>query len=119
MSGFSQVAKSLISQVASPQLVATRPPSNSYETAVERLDHIKLLSDNGFSPHEVLRDLRELYDSCDTDEKSIRLQISKLMIQVLGMLSSEEVARSAPSFTIVVQGDNNRVNAMLCPQVGG
>jgi hypothetical protein len=113
MSGFAQIAKSLISQSQTTPI--SQPSIKSGDSREAALDHIKLLSDSGFSPKEVLRDLRELYDSCETDEKSIRLQISKLMIQVLGMLNSEDAARATPSFTLIIQGDNARVNTMLCP----
>lgn len=118
MSGFASAAKSLISQAAPPHQKTNQPQvlqAVNRESAVERLDHIRLLSKNGFSPDEVLRDLRELYDACEPDEKSIRLQISKLMIQVLGMLAGTEEVKAAPSFTFVIQGDNNRINTMLCP----
>lgn len=109
MGNFNQIAKSLLTQVSTP------PVNVGRESVTDKLDSLKLLSENGFSPREVLRDLRELYDACETDEKAIRLQISKLMIQVLGMLKNEEVQRAVPSITFVIQGDNNRINTMLCP----
>lgn len=108
MSGFHQMAKSLISQTLPP-------PAKHGESVEAKLDHITLMSKEGFSPREVFRDLRELYDSCQDEDKGIKLQISKLMIQVHGMLNSEDVSRVAPAFTLVIQGDNNKVMGMLCP----
>ena len=106
-----QLAKSLISQTV-------RPPAVKRGDSIEdKLDHIKLLNESGFSPKEVFQDLRELYDDYGDDDKPIKLQISKLMIQVHGMLNNEEVARVAPVFQLVIQGDNARVNTMLCPLV--
>jgi hypothetical protein len=106
MSGFSVMAKSLISQTVEP----------SKNSTSEKLDHIKLMAKEGFSPSDIFRDLRELYDACEDDEKSIKLQISKLMIQVQGLLTPDDIQRAAPSFQIVIQGDGARVNTMLCPQ---
>jgi hypothetical protein len=114
MSGFAQVAKQLITQTQ------RQPAARKGDSIEDKLDHIQLACNAGFSPLEIFRDLRELWNDCGDDDKGIKLQISKLMIQVHGMLSSDEVQRAAPQFTLVIQGDNARVNNMLCPNfVGG
>ena len=84
-------------------------------SVAEKLDHIALLNESGFSPRAIFRDLRELADDCGDDEKGIKKQILELMIKVHGLMNTEEVAKVTPNFTIVIQGDGARVNAMLCP----
>lgn len=110
MSSFNQLAKTLISSTL------PSPAAKKSSEVADKLDNLRILSNSGFSPQEVFRDLRELYDSCDDEEKGIKFQISKLMVQVHGMLNSEEVARVTPSFQIVINAESgSRVNAMLCP----
>ena len=111
MAGFASVAKSLLEQKN------LQPAAKVGNSVAEKLDHIQIACNNGFSPEHIFRDLRDLYNDCTEEDKSIKLQISKLMIQVHGMLSSDEVQRSAPTFVLNVQGDNVRVNAMLCPNI--
>ncbi len=108
MSGFSQVANQLLR-------TQLQPAAKRGESVSERLDHIEIMSKNGFSAEHVFRDLRELYDECEADDRSLKFQISKLMIQVHGMLSSDEQARAAPTFILNIQGDNAKINTMLCP----
>lgn len=105
MSGFAQAAKSLVAQI-------DRPLNSNPEN---KLDKIKVMAAEGFSPSAIFRDLRELYDECTDEDKNIKLQIQKLMLQVHGLLAAEEVQRAAPTFTLVINGDNARVNTMLCP----
>lgn len=111
MSGFASVAKSLLVQ----KHLQTGPKVGN--SVAEKLDHIEVMSNAGFSPEHIFRDLRELYNECGDEEKSIKFQIQKLMIQVHGMLSSDETQRIAPTFVLNIQGDNARVNTMLCPNV--
>lgn len=108
---FQQAAKSLLAQTL------TAPVHRPHNDTAVKLDKInQLFHEAGFSPKDVLRDLRELADDCGEDDKNVKLQISKLMLQALGMLSNDEVAaKSAPTFQIVIQGDGNRINTMLCP----
>lgn len=108
--GFNQAAKSLIATTIAP------PASKRGAAVADKLSNLEILSKSGFSPEEVFRDLRELYDDCDAEDKTIRFQISKLMIQVHGLLNQEEVARVMPSFQIVINAESgSRVNTMLCP----
>lgn len=110
MSSFNQMAKTLIASTLPP------PSAKRSSEVADKLNNLQILSDSGFSPKEVFRDLRELYDSCETEDKTIKFQISKLMVQVHGMLNNEEVARVTPSFQLVINAESgSRVNAMLCP----
>lgn len=110
MSGFNQLAKTLISSTLPP------PSLKTGSKVADKLANLQVLNEAGFSPAEVFRDLRELYDDCGDEDKVVKFQISKLMIQVHGMLNNEEVARVAPSFNIVINAESgSRVNTMLCP----
>lgn len=110
MSSFNQMAKTLIAST-----LPTQAQKKSSEIA-DKLSNLEILSQSGFSPREVFRDLRELYDSCGDDDKMLKFQVNKLMIQVHGMLNNEEVARVAPTFNIVINADSGaRVNTMIAP----
>lgn len=110
MSGFATVANQL--------LKATLQPGAKVAASVtERLNDIEILANSGFSKEHVFRDLRELYNDCTDDEKTIKLAIGKLMVQVHGMLNKEETVKVAPTIVLNIQGDNMRINAMLCPGI--
>lgn len=111
MSGFNKIAQSLISQRLAPPVQNIRRT----DQLEEKLDHIKLLNESGFSPREIFRDLRDLADECTDEEKGIKKQILELMIKVHGMMNIDEVAKVAPIFQLIISGDNARVNTMLCP----
>lgn len=109
MAGFPSMAKSLISTIQQPAI-------KRGDSVEEKLDIIRLACDAGFSPRDIFRDLRELADSCDDDEKGVRKSILELMIKVHGMLTTEEAQRAAPTFQLVINAESgSRVNAMLCP----
>ena len=107
--GFNQAAKALISKTVAV------PPVRAGNRVEEKLDHIKLLNDAGFSPREIFRDLRTLADECTDEEKGIKKQILELMIKVHGLMNNDEPVKATPIFQLVIQGDNARVNTMLCP----
>ena len=110
--GFATLAKSLIVQTQS------QPAIKKGDSVQERLNTIELLEETGMSPRYALQVLKDIIDDCGEDDKSIKLQAAKLLIQVHGMLSSEEVTKAAPVFNLVIQGDNVKVNTMLCPNAG-
>jgi Holliday junction resolvasome RuvABC DNA-binding subunit len=104
---FEQRAKNLL-QKAAPQTFKPEPSDNKNK-------NFQALMNAGFSPAETCRELRELYDSCDDDEKSIKRQILEMIVKMNGMMTPEEQGKAAPIFVIQVNGDNTRVNTMLCP----
>lgn len=110
MAGFQSVAKSLIASTLQ------QPPAKRGDSVEDKLDNIRLACDAGFAPKDIFRDLRELADACEDDEKPIKKSILELMIKVHGMLSQDEQVRSAPVFQLVINAESgSRVNAMLCP----
>lgn len=105
--GFELVAKSLLRSA-----IPTALTPNDTEG---KLNHLKQLSEAGFSPRRIFEDLRELADECGEDDRNVKLNIMKLAVQMHGMLTTEDQVKVAPTFILNVSGDNVRVNAMLCP----
>lgn len=118
--GFSSVAKTLISRTAAPvahqKTQVIRPISTVPE--VGEADHLQVMNDAGFSVGEIFRDYRELLNECTDEDKTLKKQILDTMVKVRGLMTPDESVRATPIFQIVVQGDNTRVNTMLCPNLG-
>lgn len=107
------------SQVANDLILAKRTPAaRNGDSAEQKLSHIELMCKNGLSPEHIFRDLRDLINDCTDEEKNVKLQALKLLTQIHGMLSNDDVQKATPHFTLVIQGDNTRVNNMLCPTFG-
>lgn len=99
---FDQVAKSLIQQ--SQKTPKDISDSNSKTRELEAA---------GWGRVEVLREYRDLYDT--TEEDSTKRQILDKVATMHGLLSPESAGANMPIIQINIQGDNTKVNAMLCP----
>ena len=106
---FEQRAKNLLQQTTPAGLDNPTPKSG------DKNKHFQALLNSGFGPEDTCRELRSLYDECEDDEKGIKRQILEMIVKMNGMMTPEEQVRAAPTFVIQVNGDNARVNTMLCP----
>jgi len=107
---FEHMAKSLLTStgvISSPNL----------KTKInDKIKLVEALSRAGFSVEETCMELRALYDDCTEDEKGIKRQILDTIAKMNGMLTPEETGvKIAPIFNLQINGDNLRVNNMLCP----
>lgn len=109
MSTFTSAAKNLIS------LATAQPSIKRGSSVAERLSTLELLDEVGMGPKYALHTLKDIIDDCTEDDKAVKLQATKLLIQVQGMLTPEDAGRVAPVFILNIQGDNTKVNSMLCP----
>jgi hypothetical protein len=105
MSGFASVARQLL----------TQPPSREGNKRGEALAQLEELEQAGLSKEYTFRVIKEVIDDCTDEDKSIKLAGAKLLVQMHGMLTNDERAAVAPIFNLVIQGDNVKVNSMLCP----
>lgn len=112
--GFEHVAKDLLKKSGAIQVIPV-----SKDKIRDKIKLAEALAKAGFSVEETCHELRTLYDECDESEKGIKRQILETIAKMNGMLTPDpvETGRMAPVINLQVNGDNVRVNAMLCPSV--
>jgi len=81
----------------------------------ERLNAARALERNGLGVDTVLTEYRNLLDDCGEDDKSVKLKALGDLAKMSGLMQIEEQQRAAPIIHLNINGDNARVNAMLCP----
>lgn len=101
--------------IAARSLLKTVPQTKPIGEKVSKDQVLQKLDAAGFSLEDTFRELRELYDN--TEEDSVKRGILTDLMKVRGLLTTEQAAREIPSIVIQIQGDNTKVNAMLCPPV--
>ena len=87
-------------------------------TAVEKTGRAAILNElasAGFSRQDLFYKYQELYET--SEEEATRRQILDSMAKIHGLMTPEESSRVAPVFQLQINGDNVRINAMLCPAV--
>lgn len=108
--GFELVAKNLLQK-------SGVSPGPTLQTKVnDKIKLVEALKRANFSVEETCMELRNLYDECTEDEKNIKRAILDTIAKMNGMTTPEEGAqRAVPIINLQINGDNVRVNNMLCP----
>lgn len=78
----------------------------------KRAETLEELANQGFSPRDIIREVRDLYDN--TDDAGTKKQLLELVIKVQGMMSEEKV-KEAPTFVLNIMGSREKTDLMLCP----
>lgn len=111
--GFELVAKNLLKRTGAIEDTPLKTKVN------DKIKLVEALSRAGFSVEETCMELRALYDDCNEDEKNIKRAILDTIAKMNGMLTPEDTGiRAVPIINLQINGDNLRVNTMLCPTVG-
>lgn len=97
---FEHLAKDLLKATAAPTKGLKPNLAAELETA-------------GFSRQQLFYAYRDLYDMAE--EESTKRQILDSMAKIHGLMTPEEASKVAPVINLQVNGDNVRINAMLCP----
>lgn len=110
--GFELVARNLLQKTGAA-------PGPTLQTKVtDKIKLVEALKRANFSVEETCMELRSLYDECTEDEKNIKRAILDTIAKMNGMTTPEElVGRVVPIINLQINGDNVRVNNMLCPSV--
>lgn len=113
--GFSPelVAKRLAQQATAPRTALSLATNKE-----EQFNKLVELNRSGLAPKEIFTSLRDLIDDCTDEEKGIKLQALKFAAQLQELLQVEDQVKQAPTIVLNITGNNARVNAMLCPNLG-
>lgn len=110
--GFELVAKNLL------QKTGASPGPTLQSKVTDKIKLVEALRRANFSVEETCMELRSLYDECTEDEKQIKRAILDTIAKMNGMMTPEETGvRAVPVINLQINGDNVRVNQMLCPVV--
>lgn len=79
----------------------------------EKSDILSALTEAGFSPKEIFREMRNIFDT--TEDDATKKQMLEMAVKVHGLYSNTEEHKELPKIIFNIVGDKDKLNKMLCP----